>query len=93
MLIMVIAVEMTMVSTLKGMTAPSVSFLYSMVTWVLESGRNQPMDPSRRAVAMAALSWWASMMVLGINSGVSSVAYPNLQIDKWIRQWKALMKH
>ncbi len=52
----------------EGTVAPP-SFLYSTVTWVLESGRSQPRVPSRRAADMARLSLCESMRVMGIISG------------------------
>src|SRR5437879_13296621 len=45
---------------------------------LLESGRSQAMEPSRRARAISWFSLWAKRIVMGNSSGVSSVAYPNI---------------
>ena len=45
---------------------------------ILESGRSQAIDPSRRRFAISLASLCARRMVMGNNSGVSSVAYPNI---------------
>src|SRR5580658_9594668 len=87
-------VEMTTVSTRRGMRWPEGSWRYSIVTWVsikrgvsigrrevggiLESGRSQPIEPLRRQIAISLFNLWAKRIVMGSNSGVSSVAYPNI---------------
>ncbi len=45
---------------------------------LLESGRSQAIEPSRRRRAISLLRLCAKRMVIGNNSGVSSVAYPNI---------------
>ena len=59
-------VETTTVSSRTG-----VSPAYSMVTWVLPSGRRYGTVPARRTSASCLASLCASMIGSGISSGVS----------------------
>lgn len=53
--------------------------VYLDLTCVLESGRSQGTVPLRLSSAILALSLWARTTVSGMNSSVSSVAYPNIR--------------
>ena len=61
--------ETTTVSTRTG-RSPS----YSMVTWVLPSGRRYGMVPSLRTAASCSASRWASSIGSGISAAVSEQA-------------------
>ena len=50
-----------------------------MVTWDLPSGRKYGSTSVFRTSESLRVSLWASMMVMGMSSGVSSQAYPNIR--------------
>ena len=52
---------------------------YSMVTWVLPSGRRYGTTPSLRTCVRRRASRWASAIGSGISSGVWSQAKPNIR--------------
>ena len=66
-------VETTTVCTRTGVS-PS----YSTVTWLLPSGRSQGSSPLRRACERRRVILCASAMGMGMYSGVSSQAKPNI---------------
>lgn len=52
---------------------------YDGSTCVFESGRSHGRVPLRRSSAILAFSLWARIIVSGMHSSVSSVAYPNIK--------------
>ncbi|BAS92151.1 Os05g0135750 [Oryza sativa Japonica Group] len=70
-------VEMRTVWTRTGTLAP-LSLRYSTVTWVFPSGLSHAQVPFLRTSVRRAPSLVARTWLRGINSGVSSVAYPNM---------------
>ena len=54
------------------------SALYSMVTWLLASGRSRASLPVLRRSACVATRRWAISIGSGISVGVSSQAKPNI---------------
>ena len=64
-----------MASTRTGLSSSS----YSIVTWVLPSGRRYGSVPSLRTAVSCSASRWAIVIGSGISSGVSSQAKPNIR--------------
>merc|ERR1711904_637555 len=67
-------VEMTTVWIFKGSTEPSSHCLYSIVTWVLPSGRSHHRDPSLRTSVNFLPKRVAIRIVRGMHTSVSSEA-------------------
>merc|ERR1719375_924165 len=69
---------MTTVWIRRGSTEPSAFWRYSMVTWVFPSGRNHQSSPLLRTSVRVFPRRVAIECVSGMQSSVSSVAYPNM---------------
>merc|ERR1719313_2655317 len=69
---------MTTVCIFRGSTEPSAFCRYSMVTWVLPSGRSHHNLPLLRTSVSFLPRRVATRWVRGMQSSVSSLAYPNM---------------